>query len=943
MNAPGASEIIRIIRNEAYYHAREEMRDVHWVEIDEENRKITIGRGTPEGETIQLRDDGTVTINTPNSWIPLLPLGGYQFHHPFNDAYRNISSEVYQHILEYLDQVLGQDVPQTPNKDAHGLVTPGPIKRALEETAVQKALGTALRDILAEIAQGYIKNAGRLGHHHLHQLLGKEAVSRTLRIAGARATIAHFNAITRNTEACEEAHQLNPNATVLHFTLDGFDNPALTGANIIRRAEAAFREQAKRWKTKNTNKDDQKQLWEFFCGLNQTAINKFPPTGQDEYLEICSAGILAGAQPSYSVVRHLVCNWLTRDLIPRNMMASLFQESRKRVNHGKSTQRDLLVQAEAITYCLSRNEWNIEDPEFINITKNLITERSQETENRNEVMSWQEWMDGIPQAVASPKQDAHFIRRNRWLRTARKKSARKDRNTTRIRKETQSETIKRIMRPSHGEAAAQAASEAIRIEIQPGKRVALVQAGQDEPILEITRHNQGRLLANGQGWSGQKYWTERIELSRPDSPAPNPALTTRGLWMEQMGEEASRIISQHPEWRCRWPGKKPDPFQARKEALRQMETAGIPAQTANRDHQLTRELQQTLAEMTNERTWTAARTLHPEVTLHRYNIAQIGLEAIVELSNTNPGALVWTMAYCTPDEDINHPGQVIQMARESMLQAGIDPRHWRYAARMSIAGMQTLTWNIHNEEAAWALGIMAPSGVEPHKLLIQHITNSRTKNSRTNHWNFPENRVEPDTQHAINLLCQASVQAGDDPKAQKNLINQIQDAMDYAENSLERLRATTWSGLLKATERWHRHLNQEWIEQEWRYITNGREQYRWDSAIKKPIQFGDVTSVPLICEEDLYRESLEMEHCVIHYGNKCHTGESRIFSLRTGKDTLGTMELAATPTGWDLVQLRGKHNHPVQDEETIMAAEETRLRYTQASKRKVQEQVSTTA
>ena len=87
---------------------------------------------------------------------------------------------------------------------------------------------------------------------------------------------------------------------------------------------------------------------------------------------------------------------------------------------------------------------------------------------------------------------------------------------------------------------------------------------------------------------------------------------------------------------------------------------------------------------------------------------------------------------------------------------------------------------------------------------------------------------------------------------------------------------------------------------------------------------------PLLSEYDLYQESTHMRHCVIGYGPDCASGSSRIFSITKDGRHLATVELNNRTGRWKAVQVRGRHNHPV-DEEIDTIAQDLAKRYQKAA------------
>ena len=110
------------------------------------------------------------------------------------------------------------------------------------------------------------------------------------------------------------------------------------------------------------------------------------------------------------------------------------------------------------------------------------------------------------------------------------------------------------------------------------------------------------------------------------------------------------------------------------------------------------------------------------LTIHKYNmLVTIGPFA-EHLRRTNPGALEWALTYTSPHEDINHPGQVITLARDSMRKSGLDPRNWKFAATMEAGAMTSVTSQNGPGAAAVILNIMARANAVPSEKVIAYAS-----------------------------------------------------------------------------------------------------------------------------------------------------------------------------------------------------------------------------
>ena len=159
------------------------------------------------------------------------------------------------------------------------------------------------------------------------------------------------------------------------------------------------------------------------------------------------------------------------------------------------------------------------------------------------------------------------------------------------------------------------------------------------------------------------------------------------------------------------------------------------------------------------------------------------------------------------------------------------------------------------------------------------------------------------------------------------MLDDIQRAWDYTRTvsrDRQALPSRTWAGLMRRSDRWHQGFRTGATLKEWETILaeqDGRS-LAWNSALPEPLRDGEYTIAPLTSQEDLRRESIRMEHCVIHYGSRCASGKSRIFSVSRLDRTVATIELGPAGSKWGVLQARGVRNHPV-NPDVLQAAERT--------------------
>ena len=299
-----------------------------------------------------------------------------------------------------------------------------------------------------------------------------------------------------------------------------------------------------------------------------------------------------------------------------------------------------------------------------------------------------------------------------------------------------------------------------------------------------------------------------------------------------------------------------------------------------------------------------------------YRIARIGREALRELRKTNPGIITWAMRMEHPKEELRHPGQVVAIVRESFRERSVAPSCWRNLARTNPSTMKVIAQPDQSPDttnmALCALGRLPEHpGVNTVRKAMK-ILRGRLMPPRT-----------PGMELFLRLLlqeCNRECARKPNPEIMSEAIL-ARNYVECTEADGQTMTARTWQGLQRRSRKWHQGLRRAEIQRQWsRMMQQGQGEYRsWQSAIPEPITIDGLTLTPLTSEWDLYQESLELDHCVIHYGERCAQGSSRIFSITRGERHLATVELVHEHRGWMPIQVRGFRNQPVSDELRALA------------------------
>ncbi len=332
-----------------------------------------------------------------------------------------------------------------------------------------------------------------------------------------------------------------------------------------------------------------------------------------------------------------------------------------------------------------------------------------------------------------------------------------------------------------------------------------------------------------------------------------------------------------------------------------------------------RHLAQEAATLTDQATWNSAWSIvcgelarrWQAVTLDQYNWAAALGPLLDNLRATNPGAVSWLFAYCENEGPVEHPGQVTTAVKGHMRRSGLLDSSWRTAATMPEPVMKAITAWVRPEPAAALLNLIALAGRAPNKNTATVLAHQAAMGRlRLDGAGTQAGTLNAET--VAVLACRESARHTPESRLDHAVTSQIGDAMDYATAQAadgRQIRSTTWNGLMKASEWWHRRMRHAQAVDEWEEIlrrTNGH--YRaWNSLIGET-EAGGFQVVPLTDERELHQESLDMEHCVVTYRMKCAAGRSRIFSLRSDGTKIATGEIVLGPAGWQETQTRGRRN-----------------------------------
>ena len=850
-----------------------ELQHLGWAQINQATRTLTIGRNT-QAQTIIAASPQGLAITDPGTLdLSLLITRSSHRIAPFWKARQAIWNTAEQRCWQHLNITLRGGKPLF-----HNLAPDPPVIR--KQRMVEKAVHSAVRNILARTGQGYVRNPERLGRHLIRTLLGAGPVSRTLRYAGYHATLRTHNRIVQDLEAISAAHHEDPNATILHFAQkpETWDQ-RLTRGQILQSARSAFIQDCRT----HAPGQDPEELWQAFRETNPHTFRKFPPY-DGAHILILSAAQESGTIPTCSAIQALLRERPALENLPRQAVNTFIQESSRRALRPRtSTQAQLAWDLRVIGAEIATRRDNPRHPDIIPSLR-----RACQTTH-----SWQD----IVQAVleASPREEwpeRPGTRTGRAARGGTPKTGPAEKRTT------QTPTVRAILQSGEGQRLLHGMQERITLNQQPGRQALIQDNRTGKVLIGISRDTDGTLTLRG-----SLRGTPNPVLPHPLRDLPtDPAWSCRGELNLQMVQEARKIVTRHPLWVQAGFVRPPTPGHLKTAML---ELSGH----RNPEQLLSARFIQAVRQLVDPGTWEMTQELFPDTTIGQYNSVQASREPIRQLLIHNPGAIAWAAHHYMMR--IQHPGQTVALVRSHLALGGILGPAWKHSAKLNPRTMRAVC---ETQDPTRLLQAIAASRSQPVPECIPAINSMILLDHG---WRHAGSRLlDP----LLQLACQQAQEVAHDPQAVQEFRDQLTSIRDYCHHlaqDRQPLWTRSWKRALRLAIQWHRQTTQEARVRQWENIMRSRESgpLRWESCLTGPVRIDGMTFTPLCSEEELRDESARMNHCVIHYGEQCHAGHSRIFSVQKDAKPLATLEINPGPGGtWQTAQLRGPHNHPVAQE-----------------------------
>ena len=295
---------------------------------------------------------------------------------------------------------------------------------------------------------------------------------------------------------------------------------------------------------------------------------------------------------------------------------------------------------------------------------------------------------------------------------------------------------------------------------------------------------------------------------------------------------------------------------------------------------------------------------------------------IRDLSETNLGALIWWWNHAEAPAEVRHPGQVISMARST---TGLDGARWRLFNNLPAEYIRQAGMPSPMEFIDVAVPGDAGYPVKWFPFFIVELlaradapmpAPSMLAAFRYAWWlhTTPDNVFCEQFLKAVRLASLESCRLiGMGDGTQARLVDTFYHVMTWVHQAVTdgvAVRATTWAGLHKASDDWHRRTAEQLRDKQRRKLTAEKEVSSWNSLVPRQ-QVGRFTVTPLISPFDLIDEGGLMRSCVADYAPSCESGETRIFHIEDEVGESATCEIGLIDLNrdeWSLMQIAGPSN-----------------------------------
>lgn len=721
---------------------------------------------------------------------------------------------------------------------------------------VTTEIDLAAAGLQAQMGIGYAEQPGRLLRHILGKFLSRKTIRAAIRYGGNTATLTTYNAAALHQDTLEEAYRLCPQALI--FWMADRD-AALSQLQSGICAEDII----------ETVRASERGRFDVITSLSVKLIREIHPNTK-RFRRLIDSIAETGIVPSYTI-----CRFAASSLIPSytttetmTILTALFERSlRPRVAQKKLARDAKLVMEE-------RNSYNLD-----------ITPQ----------MTW----DDIVSHARAVRRESNRRRREQMRAAAASRPARvtvRTRKTRRVNptftqaKEHLTETVIRHITE------AIAADRPVRSD-ESG--VALHIRGESADYMSLGRNDAGLLKAF-------PAFLDMNEISNVSS------FSSMGFGQAALGQIVAEELAR--VWHA--PSDAPD----RRNAVMWLPKIKPLLGDASKydDEAITETIRKFLLENTDPTTAALANARHGYANIWQYNQMALETGALAEMAG-NPVVRLWLSRDHSAMRSITdgrHPGEIISAVRERMKTMGFDMRLWKRLNRLSpehiAAALDARTESATRMFIAMEITVL--TGTAPHP---QALATGLRDQFRT----IPNPGESANEERAARLMLteSAMMESKTPGQSQETLLSDYRTAMDYVralDDEGQTLRSTTWSGLMKKSHRWHMRQNALNYAYQFQGVLDkfGGHYRAWKFAAEA-MEIDGYTLRPLDSDLALYRETVEMSHCVAGYGGQCAEDRSRIFAVYRGNQHVATGEIARyQDSPWQSVQTQGRHNHRVEQD-----------------------------
>ena len=846
-------EVVKdIIVSSAYDSALEKMSGYRIYE--QTDSQVKFGVGLYSTLTVQRADDGTLSCQSK----PNLPL-----RNPGHDD-DHISS-VWSSMKSTASTFVGSAVRNEVRVDGFSTEAYGDdslIKEEIERTA---------SGIRATLGLGYAEKPGHLLRHILNRLLDPRVLRDAIRYGGNVATIMTYNDVIAHRDTLERAYRISPNLLITWMS----DH------------ERASRKLEKGITPEEIVEDVCERYSQWAHVIPDLSIKLVRETHPEtkKYRHMMSAIQDAGI-PSYTICRVMLTHGRNM-VLPRSISATreLRRLSLLSARRRGSTQKRLASQARTVMREISGIDAG--ELEKIGFCEEPATDP--------------DW-DALVKLARERKK--RRIADNRRYAMPMKKAAKRRRKKTH-RDPTFEDMLARLDKQAIARIDAIIASD-VPIAVERGQSLVIRAHGDQDNFLSLQKTECGVIKSNqpyldlksihtdldtGHIWTSMGFG--KIALASVIS-----AVVSDG-W-DIMGDDGLAVLAPIPRRIVPWLPK----------------IAPILDDTSRYDDEaMSRQMTDALISLMDPFVLSETIMRHgTQANIWHYNQAVMRREFTSKLSGSNNAIDVWMQhdhRVMRSIEDFNHVGELVSAVRERMSALGFNMRMWKALNRLPMPEVNKVLM-IESDSPTLtlvALEVSAQTERAPDSKVLSTALRSRN-------WRKPcgSNHVT-----AIRLLLKASSELSKaDPSADhKPVADQLYDVCDYV-NGLDRenmkLRSTTWSGLVKKSDRWHR----ENFLRQYSYMFDDvlaayQGHYRrWHSLVGRyTYEERNITLSAIDSDLGLFHETADMRHCVVGYGDQCERGSTRIFQIHKDEKHIGTAEIVLDEKTWKVGQVRGELNRPL--------------------------------